>query len=32
MSFGPAAETEFELDDVDFESMPADELPVDESR
>jgi hypothetical protein len=25
MSFGPAAETEFELDDVDFESMPAEE-------
>ena len=23
MSFGPAAETEFELDDVDFESLPA---------
>ena len=30
MSFGPAAETEFELDDVDFESMPAEEAIADE--
>lgn len=31
MSFGPAAETEFELDDVDFESMPAEESFTDEA-
>ncbi len=31
MSFGPAAETEFELEDVDFEAAPADEVVATEA-
>jgi hypothetical protein len=31
MSFGPAAETEFELDDVDFEATPVEEPVADEA-